>query len=311
MDTPTPPQRAIRQKRRHLRLVVDGCDDAGPPPAEPAGRCADVSGEIVSTPVAGGPRPSSWDSKIRLARPRPSWSGEEIFRRYKLVRRIGVGEQSEVFEAEDLRTGRRVALKRAREERERDYTVMDSLTDEAAALHTSTSFLVEVVNPDFAFDYSIVVMAMATGTSLARYLELWGAVNLELAIRIGANLCHVVRRLREAKFEVSRVKPTDVFIKRGRYCRSFPDMTVVGFDVRRLGASKAPSWGAELKAVASLVRAIAFPEGSAGSGDRSVSTPLRRALDIAEGRDPDGLRYPTINGLLQGLLRAQRGEAPE
>jgi len=88
-----------------------------------------------------------------------------------------------------------------------------------------------------------------------------------------------------------------------------PDMTVVGFDARRIAAREAPTWSTSLKAVASLVRTIAFSEASSGIGEPSVSRALRRVLDIAEGRVPD-LHYPTMKGLLGRLLRAARGQAP-
>jgi len=230
-------------------------------------------------------------------------------RRYKLVRRIGVGERSQVFEADDLRTGRRVALKCPREGR-RDSTLMESLRDEAAALRTSRSGLVVVVEQDYALGDSHIVMALAKGSSLARHLELWGAVDLELGIRVGVNLCHVVRRSREEGFEVSRIKPTDVLIDRTRRLYGLPEMTVVGLEARRLATGERQTWSAELKAVASLVRTIALSEASLGNGEPSVATALRRVLDIAEGREPS-LYYPTVNGLLHGLLRARQGQAPK
>ena len=290
--------------------MVDDAYTPDTPPLQGADRCAPISGEIIVEPEVERRRRDPEMARVGglglVSRPPPPWSGATILDRYRLIRRIGAGDRSEVFEAQCLRTRRRVALKKLRPERELDCAAFDGLHAEISLLHwCRSSRVIETPDERFSFEYTILIMAMARGVSLARRLQLWGPVEIELAIRVGLDLCHLLLRFREAAFQVTRVKPTDVFVDR-RFGVHF-----VGFDVRRIAqrAGEAAASTAELTAVASLVREIAFPPGIRGRGAPS-STALQRVLDIAAGDDPRE-RYPDLTALRRGLIRARRAAEHE
>ncbi|OIJ66641.1 hypothetical protein WN71_016935 [Streptomyces mangrovisoli] len=133
--------------------------------------------------------------------------------RYEVVRKLGAGGMGQVYEARDLRLGRRVALKMLGPGFERDLS--ERFMREARAL-ARISHPNAVIVHDFALheDTPYLVMEMLEGVDLARLLGLRGALPHALVRGIGAGMCAGLSAVHHAGMLHRDVKPSNVHLTR-------------------------------------------------------------------------------------------------
>ncbi len=137
--------------------------------------------------------------------------------RYQVVRKIGEGGMSEVFEAEHIHLGRKVALKLLRRELTRDESAVERFRREAR----TTSALghpnvVHVVDFGRAADGGLyLAMEWLHGETLAARLSR-GEVAQDLALEIVEQLCDGLAAAHAAGVVHRDMKPANVFLARDR-----------------------------------------------------------------------------------------------
>jgi serine/threonine protein kinase len=139
--------------------------------------------------------------------------------KYRLVREIGSGGMGAVYEASDLRTGRRVALKmilaqlRSENERaalrrfQREARAGGSIDSQHVAQVTDTG-----VDPDTDSPY--LVMEFLTGEDLRQLLARARTLAPELVLRIMAQACLGLQRAHDLGIVHRDVKPANLFLAR-------------------------------------------------------------------------------------------------
>src|SRR5437868_3166011 len=126
---------------------------------------------------------------VMLLSRRRHFIGEVIAGRYKLVERLGVGAMGQVFAAENLAIGRRVAVKVLKAELLADADFRKRFQREAEAIaaidHRNVVRFLDLVVGDPVF----LVMEYLTGPTLASLLKRERRLDPVRAINIATRLC--------------------------------------------------------------------------------------------------------------------------
>lgn len=133
--------------------------------------------------------------------------------RYRLVRKIGEGASSEVFEAEHVHLGKRVAIKVLRRELARDPRAVERVRREARTTSAiGHGNIVEVEDFGSAPDGSVyLVMEWLRGETLAERIER-GPLALAAAIGCVRQICAGLMAAHEAGVVHRDLKPANVYL---------------------------------------------------------------------------------------------------
>ncbi len=145
--------------------------------------------------------------------------GRTIDRKYALLRLLGRGGMGEVYEADHLGTGRRVAVKLIHGERlERGAEAEGRFRREARAVGAAHSpHIVEVLDAgeDAETGDLYLVMEHLRGEDLQHLLDRVGPLPPVVALRIAAQALVGLARAHEAGIVHRDIKPANIFLARG------------------------------------------------------------------------------------------------
>jgi len=153
--------------------------------------------------------------------------------RYRLQGLLGSGGMGRVYEAEDMRLGRRVAIKVLYED-DADGTMAERLFREAkAAARAEHPAVVTTygygVDPELGVDY--VVMECLQGETLAARIERDGKLSIPFILRVGLEIAEALIAVHEAGVVHRDLKPSNVFLAtRGR---RIDDVKLLDFGVAK------------------------------------------------------------------------------
>jgi len=159
--------------------------------------------------------------------------GTVVAKRYKVRERLGKGGMGEVFAAENMRTGRTVAIKVLRAESKAKQSAIERFRREArAAGSIDSDFVTQVLDVEDDEDHGIVlVFELLEGESLVErlkrtgplsYDELWGVVEAVWMGLADAHAAGVVHR---------DLKPSNVFLERRKSGRR---VKILDFGISKL-----------------------------------------------------------------------------
>jgi serine/threonine-protein kinase len=152
------------------------------------------------------------DSFIQLLQRRPVLIGDVIAGRYKLVEALGDGAMGQVFVAENLAIGRRVAVKVLKPELLADATFRQRFQQEAEAIaaieHRNVARFLDLVVGDPTF----LVMEYVRGPTLARKLREVKRIDPAEAIAIAIRLCWALEAAHRANIVHRDLKPANIIL---------------------------------------------------------------------------------------------------
>src|SRR5947209_7439017 len=140
----------------------------------------------------------------------------ETISHYRIVRELGRGGMGVVYEAEDLKLGRRVALKFLPRELAADPQAMERFQFEARAAsalnHENICTIFEI---DEAGGQPFMAMELLQGSTLSERLT--RRLPLDAVLEIGAQVADALEAAHHAGFVHRDIKPANIFItERGR-----------------------------------------------------------------------------------------------
>lgn len=200
--------------------------------------------------------------------PRTSgWQGAVLASTYRVLQRLGKGGMGEVYEAEHLRVGKKVAVKFMNGEAAGDRRAIDRFRREVRALSAITNeHVVNVLDcGELDGEIPFIVMERLQGEDLRRLLAREGQLSIYRAIRFALDACSGVSAVHEAGLVHRDLKPANLFVTRsktrGELCK------ILDFGVAKGQASDATSQGALL----GTVRYMA-PEQLSNSASVAITT---------------------------------------
>src|SRR6185436_3877941 len=144
--------------------------------------------------------------------------GTTIDGRYRIDRLLGSGGMGAVYEAENLGTGRRVAVKMLlRGEIAHDPMMLGRFQREArAAGAIDTQHITQVFDTgiDPAGDVPYLVMEYLDGEDIQRLLRRLGPIHPDLALRVVAQACLGLQKAHDANIIHRDIKPANLFLAR-------------------------------------------------------------------------------------------------
>lgn len=134
--------------------------------------------------------------------------------RYRLKTLLGEGGMGRVYEGEDLRLGRRVAIKVIADDAEQE-SVGERLFREAKAAARAEHPAVVVTygygsDPELGVSY--VVMERLIGETIAQRIERVGPLSVELTLRIALAAADALHAVHEASIIHRDLKPSNIFL---------------------------------------------------------------------------------------------------
>ncbi len=204
-----------------------------PPPREP--RADDTTTDLRAAPDQDAAR-------IRGARAGASFRGGEIFGPYRIERLLGRGGMGEVYEAEQLETGHRVALKLLSAELLRSDTERRRFLREgrlaAAVRHPHSLYVYGTEEIDGC---PVIAMELARRGTLRDMVESTGLLTSTQVARFGIQLAQGLAAASEAGVLHRDIKPANCFlesdsrVKIGDYGLSLPSNPQVEGDLTMSG----------------------------------------------------------------------------
>jgi serine/threonine-protein kinase len=163
---------------------------------------------------------------------------------YRIIRHIGSGGSSHVFEAEHVRLGKPFALKLLRPELDPNRQTAQRFRREARAIaRLRSEFIVDVVDCGELEDQTpYLVMDLLEGEDLRRLLERSGSLSARRAVPIIMEACRALAEVHGAGLVHRDLKPENLFITRRSsgedWCK------VLDFGVAKMDASLTTNQGA-------------------------------------------------------------------
>ncbi len=209
-------ERTDEKLRRSNRLNPDP-----PPAAEPQAEPPEDTRESVDdgTLPAKLPRPPELsrvdtlpEGFFNMLSRRPLFIGDVISARYKLVEALGDGGMGQVFVAENLAIGRRVAVKLLKAELLADPHFRMRFQHEAQAIaaieHRNVARFLDLIVGDPTF----LVMEYVPGPTLAEVLQREKRLDQQRAVRLAARLCWGLEAAHRAGVVQRDLKPANVIL---------------------------------------------------------------------------------------------------
>lgn len=136
--------------------------------------------------------------------------------RYRLGATIGSGGMSRIFEAEDLRLGRQVAIKLLHTQDDREPVAERLFREAKAAARANHPAVVTVFayGTDEARGVDYLVMERLHGQDLGARIAEQGAQSIEFARRIGLHLADALAAVHATHVVHRDLKPSNVFLAR-------------------------------------------------------------------------------------------------
>ena len=202
--------------------------------------------------------------------------GETIGGRYEIVRALGEGGMGAVYEARQIATGRRVALKMIHPDKLRTPQLVARFEVEArAAGGIESEHVVQVLDVDYdeAKKIPFLAMELLVGEGLDALLDRHGKLPQELVLRIGVQICRGLERAHACGILHRDIKPANLFLNErdGEEVR----IKIVDFGLAKVFASTADNpIVPKLTATGMLLGSPHYmsPEQARGSRDLDVRT---------------------------------------
>lgn len=153
------------------------------------------------------------------------WPGTELAGTYRVLKRLGKGGMGEVFEAEHLRVGKRVAVKFMRREAVGDRRALERFRREVRALSAITSdHVVSVLDcGELDGETPYIVMERLEGEDLRHLLAKQGPLSVYRSVRFALDACTGLAAVHAAGLVHRDLKPANLFITRsttrGELCK--------------------------------------------------------------------------------------------
>jgi eukaryotic-like serine/threonine-protein kinase len=159
----------------------------------------------------------------------------QTLRSYRILARLGSGGMGEVFMAEHLRLGRKVAIKVLPAAAVGNPRAVGRLLSEArAAAALKHPHIVQIYDCDVQDGRPFVAMEYLEGETLAQFLGRRVAVDLSLTGVIGSQIADALAAA-HAKGIVHRdLKPANVFLRRDEQTAGFPWVKLLDFGIAKL-----------------------------------------------------------------------------
>lgn len=141
--------------------------------------------------------------------------GETIGGRYEVVRPLGEGGMGAVYEARQMATGRRVALKMIHPDKLRTPQLVARFEVEAkAAGGIESEHVVQVLDVDYDEAKRIPFLAMEflVGEDLDAILGRYGSLPQDLAVRIGVQVCRGLEKAHACGILHRDIKPANLIL---------------------------------------------------------------------------------------------------
>jgi len=168
--------------------------------------------------MSAGTMPVSDELRARRLDQAPptSWSGTSSAGCYRLIRQIGSGSSSIVFEAEHSRLGKRFAVKLLRPDVDPSRRMAQRFRREAQAIaQLASDHVVDVVDCGELDDGTpYLVMALLAGEDLRSLLAREGALPALRAVPLAVDLCLGLKVVHAAGLVHRDLKPENVFVTR-------------------------------------------------------------------------------------------------
>jgi serine/threonine protein kinase len=152
------------------------------------------------------------EALVKLLQSRPLFVGDVIAGRYKLLQTLGDGAMGQVFVAENLSIGQKVALKVLRQELLADATFRMRFQQEAEAIaaveHRNVARFLDLVVGDPTF----IVMEYVRGPTLAQVIQDKGRVPPLDALYIAERLCWALDAAHQRGVVHRDIKPSNVIL---------------------------------------------------------------------------------------------------
>ena len=144
--------------------------------------------------------------------------GKLLDRRYQIVRVIGVGGMSIVFEANDLVMNRLVAVKVLKEEMYRDREAVDRFVNEAKISATlSHPNIVKIYDVSIKSTPKYIVMERVEGITLKSYMQKKGALSTDEVLSYSEQILKALAHIHENGIVHRDIKPQNILLlKNGR-----------------------------------------------------------------------------------------------
>ena len=172
------------------------------------------------------------------------WQGAVLADTYRVLQRLGKGGMGEVYEAEHLRVGKKVAVKFMKGDVADDRRAAERFRREVRALSAITSeYVVSVLDcGELDGETPWVVMERLYGEDLRHLLAREGPLSIYRAIRLALDACAGLAAVHEAGLVHRDLKPANLFVtgtkSRGELCK------ILDFGVAKKQASDATGQGA-------------------------------------------------------------------
>src|SRR5205807_7097975 len=152
------------------------------------------------------------DEFIRLLQRRPILVGSVLVGRYKLVEALGDGAMGQVFVAENLAIGKRVAIKVLKPELLADATFRQRFQHEAEAMaaidHRNVARFLDLVVGDPTF----LVMEYVKGQTLSQRIKDDKRMDPLEAVRIAVRLCWALDAAHQVGVIHRDLKPANIIL---------------------------------------------------------------------------------------------------
>jgi serine/threonine-protein kinase len=140
--------------------------------------------------------------------------GDVLLDRYRVIRQLGAGGMGVVYEAVNLRTGRRVAIKCLNPESALDPVALRRFEGEArGATSIGNPHIIDVIDMDaLPNGVHFIVLEYLDGTELGRELKTHGPFQVRRAVSIVLQMCEALALAHEKGIIHRDLKPANVFL---------------------------------------------------------------------------------------------------